>query len=901
MPQPPFHSDKPNIFSDQQEQWLGDSQAAETEADYDLLPATESAELDRIGQKLLAQLPPTPVHFTFRVYDSDDANGFSIAGGHVYISRKMITDARSEDELAGVLAHEIGHIYTHQVAIGFTREFKKKLKVDSVSSREDVDNKLHLLLNAPWKDSAGESEDEEEKNELVADRVGMYALIRAGYAPQAFAQNLDRVAANKGHTGNFLTDVLGGTNLISRRVRTARKITASLPESCSSMQQKSSPEFLAFQSALRNAPMHPIIAATPGLASFKLDPPVRAPLNHIRFSHDGNSILAQDDSSIFVFSRSPLKLLFTIDAPHAHAARFTPDSTHVVFLYPNLRVERWNVSEAKRDAAFELIDYEGCLQSSLSPDGKTFACLSLNEGDVWLKLTDVDSGNRIYENKTFNAGGSAAGGILLRLRTSERRVATVEFSQDGQTLLILSGAKVFAFDLVNRKQISLGQGLSSLEEGPNVFVDSDKLVFLCDHGAKSGTIKDTFQVCETTFPDGLPVNNFKIGYQWLEPISKGSHVLMGPFKQAAAMLADPSTGKATAGFKVNTVDVYDPWLATETEGGAVAVSELAGGHAQSAELPTTPLLDIEAAAFSLDGHFLAYSSPSRSVIWDLETHKRVALMRPFRRVNFAADGTMFAQYRPTGEQAGSNYQIDLKTGKATEGAKFALEQYQAGDVMVAFQPRDPTNESSNVDLQVADRTTGAQLWSRHYPSDPPTVHQSEDGTLLLTLPISADAAQADINHPKAKLIKTSDWMNEWVSHAFFVEVVDSHTGAVQRELEVPQEAGWDYDNRWADLYGDFLVVHGNHNDSTIYRAANGERVGAFFGRVIAGDGKLGLLAATNRDQDIMILDARNGNELKRVTVDHLPLAARFIPQKNALLVLTANQAVTSIDLPAAGN
>jgi hypothetical protein len=50
----------------------------------------------------------------------------------------------------------------------------------------------------------------------------------------------------------------------------------------------------------------------------------------------------------------------------------------------------------------------------------------------------------------------------------------------------------------------------------------------------------------------------------------------------------------------------------------------------------------------------------------------------------------------------------------------------------------------------------------------------------------------------------------------------------------------------------------------------------------------------------MILDARNGKELKRVTVDHLPLAARFVPAKSALLVFTANQTVYTIDLPPAG-
>ena len=78
------------------------------------------------------------------------------------------------------------------------------------------------------------------------------------------------------------------------------------------------------------------------------------------------------------------------------------------------------------------------------------------------------------------------------------------------------------------------------------------------------------------------------------------------------------------------------------------------------------------------------------------------------------------------------------------------------------------------------------------------------------------------------------------------------------------------------------------------------RLGAFYGRAIAGDGKLGLIATTNRDQDVTIRDAKTGKQLKHVTVDHFPLAARFIAEKNALLVLTAAQSVYTIDLPAAG-
>jgi len=94
------------------------------------------------------------------------------------------------------------------------------------------------------------------------------------------------------------------------------------------------------------------------------------------------------------------------------------------------------------------------------------------------------------------------------------------------------------------------------------------------------------------------------------------------------------------------------------------------------------------------------------------------------------------------------------------------------------------------------------------------------------------------------------------------------------------------------------VVHGNYNNSVIYRVSDGMRLGAFYGTAIAGDSKMGLIAAINRIQDVSIYDARTGAELKAVTLDHSPRAARFVPDSNRLLVLTANESVYFIDLPA---
>jgi predicted Zn-dependent protease len=76
----------------------------------------ENAYLEQIGTRLLAVLPPTHIKFHFVLVDSVEINGFSLAGGRVYITRKLVANAHNEDEVAGVIAHEMGHILSHQFA-----------------------------------------------------------------------------------------------------------------------------------------------------------------------------------------------------------------------------------------------------------------------------------------------------------------------------------------------------------------------------------------------------------------------------------------------------------------------------------------------------------------------------------------------------------------------------------------------------------------------------------------------------------------------------------------------------------------------------------------------------------------------------------------------------------------
>jgi hypothetical protein len=159
-------------------------------------------------------------------------------------------------------------------------------------------------------------------------------------------------------------------------------------------------------------------------------------------------------------------------------------------------------------------------------------------------------------------------------------------------------------------------------------------------------------------------------------------------------------------------------------------------------------------------------------------------------------------------------------------------------------------DAENTEMEAFDLTTGLQLWSKRYPHRVPILHDSDSGALLLMSDLSLQTATDATAHSGGKFITASDKKGEWIPTGLLVEVI-----------------------------------------------SDGMRLGAFYGTAIAGDGKLGLIAATNREQEIILYDATNGKELKRATVANLPRAARFIPEKKELLVLTANQSVYTIDLP----
>ncbi|TXL16227.1 hypothetical protein BMR04_10345 [Methylococcaceae bacterium HT3] len=66
--------------------------------------------IQSIGQRQAEKSPYQDVNYQFQIVDLEEPNAFALPGGYVYVSRGLLLLLNSEDELAGVIGHEIGHV-----------------------------------------------------------------------------------------------------------------------------------------------------------------------------------------------------------------------------------------------------------------------------------------------------------------------------------------------------------------------------------------------------------------------------------------------------------------------------------------------------------------------------------------------------------------------------------------------------------------------------------------------------------------------------------------------------------------------------------------------------------------------------------------------------------------------
>ena len=915
QPPAPILAARQNIFSEEQEGYLGDAIAEQIQRDFRLVEdETVVKNLQRIGLRVTKHLPPNKLNFRFFVIESPDANAFVLPGGRIYVTRKLITFVQSEDELAGVLAHEMGHMVARQGGSDMTRLFNEILKVSTVTDRQDIFTKYNQMVDNAARNSKAFSKlaNHEDKDQIVADQIGLFALAGAGYEPQAFSRFFDRLADTKGKTGNFFSDLFGVTNPDAKRLREMIKTFGSLPTACIEARTNvSDEEFKKWQQVVINynynvgkkAALHNVITKT------VLAPPLRGEITHLRFSPDGKYVLAQDDSGISVLTREPFKTLFRITAPEATNAQFTPDSQNIVFYNSDLRVENWSVAEQKVIVVNEMFLRTKCVQSVLAPDGKTLACL---DGDMNLNLHEVATGNIIFQKKNFYqpSGFDLLSSFLTALINSddsddfEFDWINMEFSPDcrffaagkrstslvavGPGISLATDNTAIGFDLQTKAPVQLKGNIKKMIAANFAFIAPDRII--------GRNIEDQKKSGILAFPSGTPIEQFEMFPGKLTAPAKGDYLLVRPFGQHKVGVMDLKTKTGIKANKNTAFDMYDQFFVSERMNGELGLYGTAKNDVVAVvNLPTNDLGRLRAATISSDLNWLAVSERTRGAIWDLSKGDRAFYLRGFRGA-YADQNLVYADFPkadPLPRQIGI---LDAAKKNGANGATITENRArQFGQFMMTTKPaKKDGGYSENVLLELQNVRDLSPIWSKEFTKEAPRVWlEPHENSLVLSWLVSSKAAQSEIKNDPALKQKIGNKKEQ--EGDYFLHVYDAKSGNLRGKLVIETGKGsFRVSNFFA--VNDYVIASDTENRVQIYSLSTGERKGQVFGRRAEANLKTGLLSVENESGQLIIYDLATLQKRDEFNFASPIALTRFSEDGKKLFVLTGNQTTYLLDV-----
>ena len=174
------------MISENQEIQMGREYNAEILKQYPIYQDQSLQEyVQSIGESLALKSHRPELVYRFTVLDSPDINAFALPGGYIYINRGLMSYLSSEEELAAVLGHEIGHVTArHSV-----RQYSQAQLMGILSTAVEINSgrtagNLANLASGALLSGYGRD------MELEADDLGAQYIYQEGYSPQGMYEVL---------------------------------------------------------------------------------------------------------------------------------------------------------------------------------------------------------------------------------------------------------------------------------------------------------------------------------------------------------------------------------------------------------------------------------------------------------------------------------------------------------------------------------------------------------------------------------------------------------------------------------------------------------------------------------------------------------------------------------------
>ncbi len=141
----------------------------------------------RLGQQLVALIPEEerkkkPFQYTFDVIDSKEINAFALPGGPIFLYTGLLDHLTTEDQVAGILGHELAHVKNEHWASAYADNQKRQLGLAVVLILLNANQTAFdiasvsdaLLFQLPYS----------RKHETESDKVGYDLVVKAKLNPQ---------------------------------------------------------------------------------------------------------------------------------------------------------------------------------------------------------------------------------------------------------------------------------------------------------------------------------------------------------------------------------------------------------------------------------------------------------------------------------------------------------------------------------------------------------------------------------------------------------------------------------------------------------------------------------------------------------------------------------------------
>jgi predicted Zn-dependent protease len=199
----------------EQEYYIGRAVAGNILSTYKIWNGNSAltAYLNNICAAITINSPRPDVYNGYHVaiLDSNEINAFATSGGHILVTRGLINAAKSEDALAGVIAHEVAHIQLqHSIKAIKTSRITQALLITGTSAAGAATGMNVNQLTDVFNESVGEivqtmvNNGYSQSQEYAADNTALSLMASAGYNPQGLIEMLKELNAIQSKTaGGF--------------------------------------------------------------------------------------------------------------------------------------------------------------------------------------------------------------------------------------------------------------------------------------------------------------------------------------------------------------------------------------------------------------------------------------------------------------------------------------------------------------------------------------------------------------------------------------------------------------------------------------------------------------------------------------------------------------------------